>query len=199
MKRIKEEQIPKRIKKMRLERNMTQKDLADAIGVTKGYISRIENSRTAPPVGKLLALAQAMHVEINAFLGAEDPEVYVTVTESDKRPVVGSGSNSLSKYEHLALNFPNRAFEAYVVKIPKNSKLPHRMQPKGQEVLQHKGQELLYVLKGSLNFNVDGTSYNLKEGDAIYFDSSYPHFGANLSGEELELLIVVYSGSPPDE
>ena len=191
MKRISEEQIPKRIRKMRLERNMTQKDLAEAIGVTKGYISRIENSDTAPPVGKLLALAQAMHVEVDAFFGVENPEVYLTVTRSDKRPVVASDRHSLAKYEHLALNFPNRAFEAYVIKAPKNSKVSQHM--------QHKGQELLYVLKGSFVFNVGGTSYDLKEGDALYFDSSYPHFGNNLSGEEIELLIVVYSGSAVDE
>lgn len=191
MNQIREDQIPKRIRKMRLERNMTQKDLADAIGVTKGYISQIENSDTAPPVGKLLALAQAMHVQVDSFFGAEDPEVCHSVTRSGKRPVVARDKNSLARYEHLALNFPNRAFEAYVIKAPKNSKVSQRM--------QHKGQEMLYVLKGNVNFNVDGTSYVLEEGDALYFDSSYPHFGHNLSGGEIELLIVVYSGSVPDE
>ena len=175
MKRISEEQIPKRIRKMRLERNMTQKDLADAIGVTKGYISRIENSDTAPPVGKLLALAQAMHVEVDSFFGAENPEVSLTVTPRNNRPVVASDSRTLAKYEHLALNFPNRAFESYVVKCPKNSNV--------SQLMQHKGQELIYVLKGSFTFNVDGTSYNLEEGDAVYFDSSCPHFGNNLSGK----------------
>jgi len=196
---IKERQIPKRIRKMRLERNMTQKDLADAIGVTKGYISRIENSDTAPPVGKLLALAQAMQVEIDAFFGAEDPEVHITVTRRDLRPVVSSersimsgDGKSLTKYEHLALNYPNRAFEAYVVRAPKQSGI--------SQLMQHKGQELLYVLKGkNFIFNVDGKDYNLEEGDALYFDSSYPHFGNNVSEEEIELLIVIYSGSTADE
>ena len=191
MRRIKEEEIPKRIKKMRLERNMTQKDLADAIGVTKGYISRIENAETAPPVGKLLALAQAMHVEVDTFFGAENPEVSITVTKKENRPVVASASRTSSKYEHLALTFPNRAFESYVVKCPKRSRV--------SQLMQHNGQELIYVLKGSFTFNVDGTSYRLEEGDAVYFDSSCPHYGNNLSGEEIELLIVMYSGSKTDE
>lgn len=183
---IKEDLIPKRIRKMRLERKMTQKDLADAIGVTKGYISRIENSSTAPPVGKLIALAQAMQVEIDAFFGAEDPAVYVTVTRRDQRPVVSSDDKSFTRYEHLALNFPNRAFDAYVIVAPKKRGI--------SQLMQHKGQELLFVLKGSFMLNVDGKDYFLEQGDAVFFDSNYPHYGANHSEEEVELLIVVYSG-----
>ena len=67
MKQINESLIPKRIRRLRLERNMTQKALAEAVGVTKGYISRMENIDTAPPVGTLIALAQAIGVEIDAF------------------------------------------------------------------------------------------------------------------------------------
>ena len=57
---ISEHQIPKRIRQIRLERNLTQKDLADAIRVTKGYVSRIENGDSAPPVSKLIAIAECL-------------------------------------------------------------------------------------------------------------------------------------------
>ena len=69
---IKEEQVPKRIKRMRLERKLTQQQVADMMNVTKGYISRIENSRTAPSVGILISLAHALGVDFNAFFEEEE-------------------------------------------------------------------------------------------------------------------------------
>ncbi len=185
MKHIKEELIPKRIKQMRLGRDMTQQELADAVGVSKSYISRIENADSAPPVGTMIALAQAFNVELNAFFEAEDPKAYVTVTRKDNRPTVARDNMAAAIYEHLALNFPNRAFESYVIKniLPSSQSQPN----------QHKGQELLFVLKGRLEFNVNGVPYILEEGDSIYFDSSYPHYGVCLCEQKCEIIGIIYN------
>jgi uncharacterized cupin superfamily protein len=40
---------------------------------------------------------------------------------------------------------------------------------------QHKGAEIIYVLTGQLVVNVDSDETMLGEGDAMYFDSSFPH------------------------
>jgi transcriptional regulator with XRE-family HTH domain len=150
---VSEEMVPKRIRQMRLERNLSQKALADAVGVTKAYISRMENANTSPPVGTLIALARALGVEFNAFFEKEDPEVYVTVTKRGERPVVARDKKAVAQYEHLALNFPNRAFESYVIKSSGARKMS---QPN-----QHKGQELIYVLKRKGgNDNVNGQSHH---------------------------------------
>jgi len=184
---VDEKKIPKKIRQMRLERNMTQKDLADAIGVTKGYISRIENADSAPPVGTLIALAQALEIELNTFFEAEDPEVYFTLTKRDQRPTVARDKMIDAQYEHLALNFPKRAFESYVIKVPG----PTRMsQPN-----QHKGQELIFILKGTVEFNVNGHSQTLEEGDAIHLNSIYPHSGTCLSEDGAELLGIIYNST----
>jgi hypothetical protein len=65
-------------------------------------------------VGTLIALAQALGIELNDFLKTDDPEVYVTVTKKDQRPSIARDSVLPVTYEHLALNIPNRAFEAYL-------------------------------------------------------------------------------------
>lgn len=182
---IKEEFIPKRIRQMRLERNMTQQELADAIGVTKGYISRIENGNSAPPVGRLIELAQVLGIEMNAFFQAEDPEVYVSVTRSDERPTIARDGLIAAEYEHLAMGFPNRAFEGYIMKVDCSSDL--------SELNQHKGQELIFVLRGQIELVVNENNYVLGTGDAIQFNSSYPHQGACISEEGAELFCIIYS------
>ena len=167
MKPINESLIPKRIRRLRLERNLTQKNLAEAIGVTKGYISRMENTETAPPVGTLIALAQALGVEINAFFQAEDPEVYVSLTRKNERPAVARDYMVGGTYKHLALNFPNRAFESYIVSAPGPTEK--------SQIVQHKGQEMLFVLRGRIEFSVNGDDFLMEEGDSIHFNASYPH------------------------
>ena len=183
---IDERQVPLRIRKLRLERSLTQQQLADAAGVTKGYISRIENSASAPPVGTLIALAQALGVDFNAFFEAADQEAVFKVTKSDERPLVARDSMAPFQYEHLALAFPNRAFEPYVMKVGTRSE---RSQPN-----QHAGQEMLFVLKGMIEFNIDGQTRVLKEGDCVFFNSGFKHFGASLSENGAEVLAVIWDG-----
>lgn len=185
MEQINESLIPKRMRRLRLERSLTQKALAEAIGVTKGYISRMENADAAPPVGKLIALAQALGVELNAFFEAEDPEVYLSVTRKKERPSVARDHMAGSTYEHLALNYPKRAFESYVIKTPGPSER--------SQLNQHKGQELIFVLKGKIDFSINGDDFILEEGDSIHFNASYPHNGACISDEGTEIISIVYN------
>lgn len=44
-----ERTIGTRVGALRTGRNLTQEQLADAIGVTKGYVSKIENGHIVPP------------------------------------------------------------------------------------------------------------------------------------------------------
>lgn len=187
MQAINEALIPKRLKKMRLERHMTQQKLADSIGVSKGYISRIENSDTSPPLGILISIAQAFEIDVNAFFNTEETKVYVTVTKKEHRPVIARDQMSSARYEHLALTFPERAFEAYIMKVPPGAT--------SSQANQHKGQELLFVLKGAVEMNINNETYFLEQGDSIFFDSTYPHFGINASKDGAELFCVIYQDS----
>ena len=185
MEQINESLIPKRMRRLRLERSLTQKALAEAIGVTKGYISRMENADAAPPVGKLIALAQALGVELNAFFEAEDPEVYLSVTRKKERPSMARDHMAGATYEHLALNFPNRAFESYIIKTIGPSEK--------SQLNQHKGQELIFVLKGKIEFSINGNDFILEEGDSVHFNASYPHYGTCISDEGAEIIGIIYN------
>lgn len=61
---------------------------------------------------------------------------------------------------------------------------------------QHDGEEMLFVLQGKIRFKYDDTEFVLEEGDCIYFDSSIPHTGEPVDGEELKCLVVIYTSTP---
>ena len=185
MKQINESLIPKRIRQLRFERSLNQKALAEAIGVTKGYISRMENTETAPPVGTLIALAQALGVELNAFFQAEDPEVYLSLTRKNERPRVARDHMAGGTYEHLALNFPKRAFESYIISAPGPTEK--------SQLNQHRGQEMVFVLRGRIEYSVNGNDSIMEEGDSIHFNASYPHQGSCISDDGCELIGIIYN------
>lgn len=63
--------IGKFIQELRKEKNMTQKDLAERLGVTDRAISKWENGRGMPDVSLMKPLCEALGITINELLGAE--------------------------------------------------------------------------------------------------------------------------------
>lgn len=57
------------LEELRKDRNMTQKELAEAIYVTSGTISNYENDRYLPDIEKLIMLADHFNVTIDYLLG----------------------------------------------------------------------------------------------------------------------------------
>jgi len=72
-------------------------------------------------------------------------------------------------YFFESLDFPvmDRKMEAYFAEFPVRSK-PSQLD-------QHEGEELIYVFKGRLAVNINGTDSLLETGDAMYFDAAVPH------------------------
>ena len=45
----------------------------------------------------------------------------------------------------------------------------------GASAMEHPGEELVFVLEGSVEFEVDGQDYRLAEGDSVHFRTDRPH------------------------
>ena len=59
-----EAQIGKRIRTLRLEREVTLDQLADLCRLTKGQLSKIENGKAMPTLSSLARLAAALEIDI---------------------------------------------------------------------------------------------------------------------------------------
>ncbi len=64
-----------RIKSLRIEKGLTQDDLAEMINVTKSTISYYENSKRTPTVTNLHLLAEALNVSFDYLMGNDHYEV----------------------------------------------------------------------------------------------------------------------------
>lgn len=61
--------FPKRLKKIRKSKGLTQKELADKIGINKSYVSRYEKGEHLPSLVIFEWICQALEVSSKDLLG----------------------------------------------------------------------------------------------------------------------------------
>lgn len=185
---IVESEIGKRIKAFRAKKGITLEQLASRTGFTKGYLSKVEKSEKSPPVSTLGIIARALGVTISAILGEENPSVPFCLVKKGESPLISrDGNSSEYSYEAIAYKFPNKKMEPFILTLPVN--------PKKKNMYRHEGEELLFVLEGTMKFHCNNQEYIVEQGDCIYFDSSLPHFGESAGHKRVRCLMVLYNNT----
>ncbi|UCF56785.1 MAG: helix-turn-helix domain-containing protein [Deltaproteobacteria bacterium] len=181
-----EKQIAKNIKKIRLEKNLSQEKLAKLSGLTKGYISKIEKSDKAPPLSTLSKIANALNVDIT-ILTAEDLEspedVNLCIVRKGEGKKISSATLEGYHYEALAYKKSGKNMEPFIL-IPAFDE---------KAIFSHEGEEFMYTLEGTHEIVYSEKKYILQEGDSIYFDSIIPHTGRSIGKKRAKILAVMYS------
>ena len=65
-------EIGNKIKRLRLQLNLSQAELADRCELTKGYISQLENDLTSPSISTLCDILSALGTDLSEFFKRED-------------------------------------------------------------------------------------------------------------------------------
>jgi transcriptional regulator with XRE-family HTH domain len=183
---ILESEIGKRIKAFRILKQFTLEQLAAQTGFTKGYLSRIEKSEKAPPVSTLGIIARALGITISSLLGEETQQASLGLVRKGERPLIARNGTAFGySYEAVAFRYPNKKMEPFILTLP--------LHPKKRTVYQHEGEELLFVLEGTMKFLHGDREYLVHEGDCLYFDSGIPHFGESVGSKEVKCFMVVYT------
>jgi transcriptional regulator with XRE-family HTH domain len=181
---IVEAEIGKRIKAFRTRKRITLEQLAKQAGFTKGYLSKVEKSKKSPPVSTLGIIARALGVTISALLGEEAPRTSLCLVRKNERPLISRDGTAFGySYEAMAYKYPNKIMEPFLLTLP--------VKPKKRTVYQHEGEEILFVIQGTMKFSHGNEEYIANEGDSIYFDSSLPHFGESIGPEEVKCFMVI--------
>ena len=69
------------VKNLRLKNGLTQHQVADSLGVTPGYISNVENNRTAMSLRMLTYYARLVGCSLDSLVGALEPEYSETALD----------------------------------------------------------------------------------------------------------------------
>jgi transcriptional regulator with XRE-family HTH domain len=181
---IVEAEIGKRINAFRAQKRITLEQLANQTGFTKGYLSKVEKSEKSPPVSTLGIIARALGVTISALLGEEASRSSFCLVRRDERPLIARDGSAFGySYEAMAYKYPNKIMEPFLLTLP--------VKPKKRTLYQHEGEEILFVIQGTMKFLHGNEEYVVNEGDCIYFDSSLPHWGESVGPKEVKCFMVI--------
>lgn len=185
--------LGKRITELRTARHFTQDKLAAAAGFTKGYLSKIENSKVIPPIGTLVRIALVLDADVADLLGTEDSRNHnekICVVRSWERETVIRGGSAFG-YDFVALAHKrlHKQMDPFVMVFPPAIDKDIRF--------EHVGEEFMFILSGEVEFEaeIDGRNktWILSSGDSVYFDSTIPHRGRSVRGESRALVVISHA------
>ncbi|HWK47828.1 MAG TPA: XRE family transcriptional regulator [Stellaceae bacterium] len=167
---------------LRQERGLTLDALAEATGLDKGYLSRLERGLKGPSIATLLRLSQALDVPVAELLGERLAEHAVRVTRAASRLVGAPVSDTTHGFEGLSR--AGAALEAFVVH-------PAAEFRTDGPIAEHAGEELFYVLTGTIELRFVDRGFVLEAGDCAQFPGSLPHRLRRIGPEPASALVAV--------
>lgn len=182
--------IGSQVKHLRNLRDLTLQDLSEMTGLSKPNLSQIENNLVTPPIATLLKISVALGVSIGHFFKeAHQDNSIVVVRKEDRYGVVKGPHITHIGYQYEPLAYPRieKNMEPFIVEMEER-------ESEAIEFNNHRGEEFLYVLEGTLEFHSNDTILRLNEGDSIYFDSVVPH-GYRGIGGPARTLVVIYKAN----
>jgi transcriptional regulator with XRE-family HTH domain len=177
--------LGERIKALRAERALQQRQLAEKAGLTPSMLSQIESGRLTPSLHTLGRLAGALGIPI-ASLFEQAPQGRLHLTRKSEYPVV-SFDGSSEKWHVLGAGLFQGKIRAVVSTLG-----PRAKGVKTEKVILDPGQmKLLYVLEGKVALHYNGSTHPLEVGDSAYLDGGSPHGWENLGPKTAKVLWVI--------
>ncbi len=174
--------IGEKIKALRLASDLTQEELANRAGLSKGFISQLENDQTSIQIDSLADILEALGVGLSEFFSDSEEERPV-FSPSDRVLIEGTGA---SGFELLVPGSTNSMMDPILIRLDPGQSLEKRD--------PHPGEQFGYVFQGTATLDLDGKSYSVPRSHCFYFTSDREHQISNNGGRPLSLLWVI---SPP--
>ena len=175
-------EIGEKIRQLRLQRGLTQEELAIRCELSKGFISQVERDVTSPSIATLIDILECLGTTPQAFF-----------TEEDKQKVVFAQGDMFEKddeqYGRILWLVPN---------AQKNEMEPILVELKAGQATQaldpHEGEEFGYVFAGSVHLHLGSTKLRVKSGESFCFHPSTVHWISNAGRSTARVLWIA---TPP--
>lgn len=168
------------IRAIRNRKKITIAQMSEGTGLSKGFISNMENNNTSPSINTLHTVAN--------FLGVPLP--YLLLKKDQRMRVV-------RKHERQFTTHKKSNLKVEILTSMGGLTLQHIEFPPGastgDEPHTHLGEECHVVLKGKVLAEQGGDSFILEEGDSFSWNASVPHMVKNIGDEWAVVLVAIYT------
>jgi len=187
--------VGRKIRELREKQGLTLRQLSKRADVSPSTIQKIEKNLISPSLGTVLRIAKGLETTIESLLNAHPQSRDVVYLPKEKRGTIAVPDLKIT-LQSLAEGLPDQPFSAVILTIPKGARMKQRE-------FQHHGEELMFCLKGTVEFTIRDERYLLTAGDSLRFKSHLRHFWKHVGEEEAQLLMIcappIYVGRNRDE
>lgn len=179
-----ERRVARRLAELRKAAGLTLEEVGAASGLSKSYLSRVENLKTAVNISSLERLAELFVVPVGAFFQQEGGERFCLHRAGEGKPVRLRGRKGIN-IRLLAHPLDKRMMEPFEVDV--------HTTPADAPMQSHEGEEFFQVITGTCDLHYGTAVHRLRKGDSVYFDAATPHKVAPVDKRPCRLLAVVTS------
>ncbi len=174
--------IGQKIRSLRLASELTQEELAVRSGVSKGFISQLENDQTSVQIDTLSDILEALGQSLGGFFTDAVPEKPV-YKPAERVSIDNTGASS---FEILIPGSTNNLMDPAMVTLDPGQSLAKRG--------PHSGEQFGYVLKGMVTLRLGKHVYKVRRKGCFYFESNQEYQILNDNSNPAIFLWVL---SPP--
>ncbi|MDF2589637.1 MAG: hypothetical protein K0S41_3478 [Anaerocolumna sp.] len=175
--------IGEKIKELRIQKSLTQEELADRAELSKGFISQLERDLTSPSIATLVDILQCLGTNLEEFF-----------TDTESEQVVFKKSDYFEKYDSELKN----KIQWIIPNAQKNMLEPIllTLDPGGSTYPDnpHEGEEFGFILNGSITLHIGSKKYKAKKGESFYFKANKQHF---ITASEKQGATLLWVSTPP--
>jgi transcriptional regulator with XRE-family HTH domain len=176
--------IGERLKAIREQQGLSQRELAKRTGVTHATVSLIEQNKVSPSISSLKKVLGGLSMSVGDFFAPDrSPEQKIFFTK-DEFLEIGGGKISLRQ---VGEDLHGRSLQML-------HELHYPGADTGKQLYNHDGEEGAVVIRGYIEVTVGEQTRVLGPGDAFLFSSRSPHRLRNIGTEVCE---IVSACTPP--
>ena len=168
------------IRVIRKRKQLTIPQVAEGTGLSKGFLSNVENNKTSPSIETLHSIARFLNVPLTYLL--LEKEQRMRIVRKGERQYTTFGKDNL-KIEHLT---SKGGLRMSIVEFPIGAET-------GDKQTGHEGEEWHLVLSGKVFAQQGEDTAIMEEGDTFGWNASVPHYVKNIGDESALVLIALYT------
>ena len=177
--------IGSKVQEYRTLRKYSLRKLADLAELTPSMLSQIENNTTNPSINTLKAIAAALDVPMFKFFLDDQPVSDKLVVRKGNYMTLGHSTEGVT-YQLLTPDLSGQ-IEFCLMEITPRSVTASKAR-------SHRGEEVAYVISGSVDLMLDGHRVSLNAGDSVRIPVGMEHVWTNNTDA---LATVIFAITPP--
>lgn len=175
--------IGSKIKELRIQKSLTQEELADRAELSKGFISQLERDLTSPSIATLMDILQCLGTNLEEFFSGTTAEQvvfkksdyfekYDTELKNEVKWIIPNAQKNIMEPILLTLDAGGSTY-------PDNP---------------HEGEEFGYILNGSISLHIGNRIHKVKKGESFYFTANKQHY---ITANEKTGATLLWVSTPP--